>query len=298
MNTQLRFAAPLLILLLGFGATAASAQPAERGGGFELTARYSHTAGSALDAAGPGAEVGVDSYSLGLRARAPLAERTQLLYGLEWTRHELDLAGTTWLPESLKSLAAPLGVAHAFDAKWRLLVLATPRIAGADGSLSTARFDLPVLALASYVQSPELTWSFGLRYGARSEIAVLPIAGVAWQFAPEWELKVGWPESGVSWRATEQLTVRAVATINGGDFRLADDPRALAERVGPSLANTWLEYREIRVGLAAEYAFSRTLSVRAELGQVVDQRFEYIDRDVKLNGESPLYFGVGVLGRF
>ncbi len=296
MNTQLRFA--VLLLSLGLGASAASAQPADRGGGFELSARYSHTTGSALDDAGPAAEVAVDSYSVGLRARAPLAERTQLLYGLEWSRHELDLAGTTWLPESLKSLAAPLGVSHAFDDKWRLLVMATPRIAGADGDLSTARFDLPVLALASYVQSPELTWSFGLRYGARSEIAVLPIAGVAWKFAPEWELKVGWPESGVSWRATEQLTLRAVATINGGDYRLADDPRALAERVGPSLADSWLEYREIRVGLAAEYAFSRTLSVRAELGQVVDQRFEYIDRDLKLNGESPVYFGCSVVGRF
>ena len=79
---------------------------------------------------------------------------------------------------------------------------------------------------------------------------------------------------------------------------LADDPRALAERLGPSLADTWLEYREIRVGLAAEYAFGRALSVRAELGRVVDQRFEYIDRDVKLNGESPLYFGASVVGRF
>ncbi len=298
MNTQLRFAAPFVCLLFGLGAVGVLAQPAARGGGFELTARHSHTAGSDLDAAGPAAEVGVDSLSLGLRARAPLAERTQLLYGLEWTRHELALAGTTWLPGALASVAAPLGVSHTFDDKWRLLVTASPRLAGAGGDLSSARFDLPVLALASYVQSPELTWSFGLRYGARSDIVVLPIAGVAWQFAPEWELKVGWPESGVSWRATEQLTLRAVATINGGDYRLADDPRALAERVGPSLADTWLEYREIRVGLAAEYAFSRALSVRAELGQVVDQRFEYIDRDLKLNGGSPLYFGCSVVGRF
>ena len=120
MTTQLRFVAPLLLLSLGLGA-AASAQPADRGGGLELTARYSHTAGSDLDA-GPAAEVGVDSLSLGLRGRSPLAERTQLLYGLEWARHELDLAGTTWLPEALASLAAPLGVAHTFDDKWRLQI--------------------------------------------------------------------------------------------------------------------------------------------------------------------------------
>ncbi len=298
MNTPLRRTVPFLLMSLGLGGTAAFAQPADRGAGFELSARYSHTADSALDGAGPAADVGVDSYSLGLRARAPLGERTQLLYGLEWTRHELDLAGTTWLPETLKSLAAPVGVSHSFEDKWRLLVTMTPRIAGADGTLSSARFDLPVLALASYKTSPELTWSFGLRYGPRSDIAVLPIAGVVWQFAPEWELKVAWPESGVSWRATEQLMLRAVVTINGGDYRLGHDPRATAEQVGPSLADTWLEYREIRAGFAVEYAFSRALSLRADVGQVVSQKFEYVDRDLKWSGESPVYFGFSVVGRF
>ena len=298
MNSFLRTTASALLLPFAFGGATALAQPAEREGGVELIARYSHTADSDLDGAGPAAEVGVDSYTVGLRARARLAERTQLLYGLEWSRHELDLSGTNWLPTTLKSLAAPLGVARAFDDHWRLLVTATPRLAGADGDLSTARFDLPVLALASYTVNPDLTWSFGLRYGARSDVEVLPIAGVNWRFAPEWELRVGWPESGVSWRATEQLTLRAIATISGGDYRLADDPRAVSDRVGPSLADTWLEYREIRVGLAVEYAISRQLSVRADLGRVVDQRFEYIDRDVTLDGESPLYFGAAVIGRF
>lgn len=297
MTTQYRLFASFLLASFCLYGAAATAQPAGHGG-FELTARYSHSAGSDLGEPGPAAEVGVDSYSLGLRARSPLAERTQLLYGLEWARHDLDLAGTTWLPGNLSSLAAPLGVAHAFDAKWQLLVVATPRLAGADSGLSSARLDVPVLALASYTTSPELTWSLGLRYGARSDIAVLPIAGVVWQFAPAWELKLGWPESGVSWRANEQLTVRAVATINGGDFRLDDDPRAVAERFGPSLANTWLEYREVRVGLAVEYAFSPAFSARAEAGRVVSQRFEYTDCDLKLSGDGAAYFGLSITGRF
>jgi hypothetical protein len=301
MNALPRFAAPLLLLSLGFGALAASGQPS----GFmpartevDFSAGYFRVADTSVSGAADGARVGIASSQLRIGASTRIGNGMRLLYGLGGNRHELDLTRTTCLPKELESIALLLGVAYVFDDRWSLLVSATPRLAGADRSLSTARFDLPVLALASYVQSPEVTWSFGLRYGARSEIAVLPIAGVAWRFAPAWELKVGWPESGVSWRATEQLTLRAVATINGGDYRLAADPRTLAERVGPSLADTWLEYREIRVGLAAEYAFSRTFSLRADIGQVVDQRFEYIDRDLKLNGESPLYFGCSVVGQF
>jgi hypothetical protein len=297
MKTPLRFGGSLTTLLLfGLGGATAYAQPTDRGGDFDLAARYSHTDASDLNDAGPGAEVGVDSFSLALRASASLGEQTRLLYGMEWTRH--DLAGTHWLPDDLSSVAAPLGVSHAFDDTWRLLVSVTPRLAGADGGLSSARLDVPVLAVASYTVSPELTWSFGLRYGPRSDTALLPIAGVVWQFAPDWNLKVGWPESGVSWRATRHLTLRAVATIHGGDYRLGADPRSVADRAGPSLGDTWLEYREIRVGLAAEYAIGSTLSLRADFGQVVDQRFEYTDRNVTLDGESPLYFGGSVVVRF
>jgi len=193
MKTPLRFGGWNTLLLFALGGVLAYAQPMDRAGTFELAARYSHTEASDLKDAGQGAKVDVDSFNLGLRASAALGEQTRLLYGVEWTRH--DLAGTHWLPDDLSSVAAPLAVSHAFDDTWRLLVSVTPRLAGADGGLSSAGLDVPVLAVASYTVSPELTWSFGLRYGPRSDTALLPIAGVVWQFAPDWNLKGGWPES-------------------------------------------------------------------------------------------------------
>jgi hypothetical protein len=280
-------------------AVSALAQPTAVRDGFVLSARYSHTADSDLaTSASPASSVTIDSYQLGLRANTSLTDTTSLLYGLEWSRHELDLSGPRWLPGSLKALAAPLGVSHAFNDRWRLLATVSPRLAGAGGDLGSAGFDLPVLVFANYTTSPELTWTFGLRYGARSDIKILPIAGVVWKFAPEWEFRLAWPDTGLSYRATPALTLRAVAAFHGGDYRLKDDPRAPADRTGTSLSGSWLEYREVRIGLAAEYAIGRGISLRADLGKVVFQRFEYLKRDLKLDGGTPIYFALGVVARF
>lgn len=175
MNMLVRITVPLLALALALGATA---QPAARAGGQEFVARYSFGGSNELNSVGPGAEVGVESFQLSWRSSAALGDNTRALFGLEWTRHELDRTGVTWLPENLKALAVPLGVSHRFDERWRLLVTMTPRLAGADGDFGDARVDLPMLALASYASSPELVWSFGFRYGAQSDIKLLPIAGV------------------------------------------------------------------------------------------------------------------------
>ncbi|HLP01111.1 MAG TPA: DUF6268 family outer membrane beta-barrel protein [Opitutaceae bacterium] len=276
----------------------AAAQPAERAAGHEFGVRFSSSGAAALDGPGPGAEVGVTTYQLSWRGRAALGAGTNALFGLEWSRHELDRTGATWLPENLKALTAQLGVAHPFAERWRLLVNAAPRIAGADGDLRDARADLAVLALATYDTSPDLSWSFGLRYGARSDQILLPIAGMVWRFAPEWEFRLAWPESGVSYRATESLTLRAIASILGGDYRLAHDPRPEAARSGPSWRGGWLEFREVRLGLAAEYAFARRFGLRLESGYVVDRRFEFLQRDLELSADGSLYGAIALTARF
>ncbi len=288
----------LVVLMPLCVALPALAQPSGPRDGFELTARYSHTGRSDLDAGGPATSVIVDSYQIGLRATALLSPTTGLLYGFDWANHELDLSGTGWLPGSLKSLGASLGVSHRLDDRWRLLATANPRIASAGGNLSMDGFDLPVLLFANYTTSPQLTWVFGLRYGPRSDIKVLPIAGVVWKFAPEWEFRLAWPESGLSYRATPQFTLRANAIFHGGDYRLDEDPRAPADRTGVSLNDSWIEYREVRVGIAVEYAFGRSLSLRADLGKVVSQRFEYLERGPNLQGGRPVYFTLGAVTRF
>ncbi len=294
---SLRSAALVTLLLLG-ATVSESALPKDSREGSELSVRYSQTGTSDLEAAGPAGSVAVDSFQLGVRAGTPLTDATRLLYGVDWTDHRLDLPGRRWLPERLQAVALPLGVAHRWDERWQLLATLQPRLASAGSILSSSSLDVPVMVLGNYTATPELAWTFGLRYGARSDIKVLPIAGVVWRFAPEWDFRLAWPDSGLSYRATPQLTLRAVATFHGGDYRLAEDPRAPADRNGASLDHAGLEYREVRVGLAAEYNVGRGVNLRAGFGQVVGQRFAYLDRGLRLKGETPAYFALGAVARF
>ena len=75
MKTPLRFGGWNTLLLFALGGVLAYAQPMDRAGTFELAARYSHTEASDLNDAGPGAEVGVDSFSLALRSAVPHLDR-------------------------------------------------------------------------------------------------------------------------------------------------------------------------------------------------------------------------------
>ncbi len=296
MNTSLLRSSVLGAGLLLVGLVSASGQPGT-GGGVEFSARHSWSASSGLDGGAAGAEVGVSAWTLGGRGSTRLGDDTSLLYGVEWQRHELDLAGEAWLPETLEAWSLPLGVRHRFDERWQLLATVSPRLAGEGGGAGRG-FDAPVLALATYAASPELAWSFGLRYGARSEIELLPIAGVRWRFAPAWELAVAWPESGVSFRAGERLTLRAVVTVVGGDFRVDEDPRPVAQRAGGTLAGDWLEYRDVRGGLAADIDLGGGLALRAEVGKAISQRFEYADRGLELEAGNPLHCSLALRGRF
>jgi hypothetical protein len=284
-------------LASGLSASAPAEPVKSRGNGIELSARYSHSANSALTAPTSAGKVSMDSFHLALKTGTPVSETTRLLYGLDWTRHELALTETHSLPGTLKSLSLPLGVSHRFDERWQLLALASPQIAGADGSVSTAGFALPLTALAQYTASPTLTWSFGLRYSSRSDISLLPLVGVSWNFAPDWKFELGWPESGLSYKVTPRLTLRANATVQGGAYLLDGDPRLANARTG-ALARAWLDYRELRAGVAASYMLTPAFSLRVDAGRVLDQRFEYIQRALTLKGSHPAYVALSASGRF
>ncbi len=64
------------------------------------------------------------------------------------------------------------------------------------------------------------------------------------------------------------------------------------------LSRTWLEYREIRAGVGAEAKVTESVTLTADVGVAVDQRFDYFDRGYELKGETPFFFRLAVQGRF
>jgi hypothetical protein len=263
----------------------------------QITARYSRSANNSL-LLGPAAagEVGVDAAFFDWRSSVALTEATKLNYGLAWAGYHFSRSGPLAVPERLQEISLSLGATHRAGPKWLLIASLQPGLYGDLEGGSHDAFNVPAVFLATYLQSRELAWSFGLRADPFADKPVLPFVGVNWRFAPRGEFTLGFPRAGFGYEVSPALKLGLGATVQGGSFHIASDPRPVS--IGPRLDDTYMDYREIRVGLSADYKFNDTLSLSVEAGAITDQKFDYYERGHTLNGEAVAFFSFGLSGRF
>lgn len=289
---------PILLLLPGLILPTLRAQPAPAGGS-TVRMHSSGSAGSDLTRAGAAAgEVEVRALSATWRSVVALAPATQLDFGVNWESFDFDRSALSGVPDALQEASVVVGAAHRLGTAWRLTATARPGFYGDDEGMNGDAFNAPLLALAMWRQSPELGWAFGLRVDWLSERPVIPLVGVNWQFAPDWEFVIGMPKAGVSYRASEALKLTLGASVQGGNFHVARDPQASGPAAGTGLQDTTLDYHEIRVGLAADWRLNEQFSVLFEAGVITDQKFDYFDRGYTLDGGGVGFYTLGVTGRF
>lgn len=296
MRSPLR--TPLLSLTLGlipFIPVMAQPQP---GGTQTVTAQFSLSADSDLTRGGvPAGEVGVSALATTWRSAAALSPATRLSYGLNWERFDFDRAALVAVPDTLQEISAVLGATHRLSPQWILTGTIRPGVYGDTEGDGGDAFNAPLLLLATWVRSPELAWAFGLRADWFSERAVIPFIGVNWKFAPGWEFSLGMPRAGLSYDMGDDLKLTLGASVQGGNYHVAEDPR------GPTISSvrvddTKLDYHEIRVGLAADWKLNESLTLSAEAGVITDQKFDYFDRGITLDGGGIGFFTLGLSGRF
>lgn len=244
-------------------------------------------------------EVSVNRLEFSLSGRAKLTEATSFAYGLVYATNRLD-ASAHILPTELTELSANLGFMHRYSETWDLAAYLRPGFYGDFDNLAGNSFNAPLLLTAAYAPSRELVWLFGLNVNVFSNNPVLPILGVRWQFAPNWNFNLGFPRSGFTCRLSENLRLSAGVSFQGGSFRIGRDPRAtpLSQPAAPSLANTYLDYREIRAGIALDHRLGENLKLTFDLGAVIDRKFDWFDRDYRLDGDPGSYFGLSLKGSF
>jgi hypothetical protein len=244
-------------------------------------------------------EVAVQRYSLSVSGRTSMNAETGLLYGLAYATNRLD-ASSGILPDELSELSLNLGLTRQFSPAWSGAAYLRPGFYGDFDDLNGDSFNAPLLATLAYSPARELTWLFGLNVNAFSDNPVLPILGVRWQFAPDWTFNVGFPRSGFTWKFSDQLSLQAGVAFQGGSFRVGRDPRAtpLSLPPPPRLSDTYLDYREVRVGFSAAYALTETLKISLEAGAVTDRKFDWFDRNYRLDGDAGAYFGLSIRGSF
>jgi hypothetical protein len=239
----------------------------------------------------------VQHFGVSFSSRHQVNEASTLLYGVAYQTHELDASGPLPLPDRLAELSLNLGWQQRLSPQWSIAVFARPGLYSDFEQLDSDSLNLPVLALANYAVSRDLIWSFGLTANPFSDNPVIPIVGVRWNFAPQWMFNVGFPQSGFTWKPTEQLALRAGARFQGGSFRITENLGTPAPGIA-RLANTFVDYREVRVGAGLDYELGDRFTLSFDLGVVTDRKFDYFDRNYRLDGDRGLYGALALKASF
>lgn len=276
----------------------AHAQSGGAPGAITLTTSASYSGRTDLDHEGrPVGDVAVTGFQFAAESSTGVGERGQFGYGVDYAHLGLDGSPAAPLPEELQALSLPLSFSGQLSPAWMGRLVLRPGLYGDALAFSARQFNVPVVALLSFRQTPELSWAFGLRYDDWSEYPLLPFAGVNWKFAPDWEFTLGVPRSGVSWQFHRNAILRLGASFQGGSFAVSDDPRPVGSPL-PFVGRTKLDYREIRVGGALDLFAREAVGVVLDAGVIVSQRFDYDRSDVRVDGDSALYVSVAARFRF
>lgn len=280
---------PRSLFPLPFLAAVALAQPA---GVTPLNEATVETSFSSRESIGFGGvdrgEVGVAHFSVSATFRQAWNERTFFSYGVAYRLHRLDATAGLPLPETLNEFSLNLGLRHRLSDQWSLIASLRPGFYGDFEDLDSDSLNAPLLLLANYTTSPALTWSVGVNANPFSDNPVLPFVGVNWAFAENWRFILGFPQTGFAWSAAENLTVRAGVSFAGGSFRVTENlgvPTAGVAR----LANTYVDFREVRAGFGLDWNLGKNATVNFDFGAVTDRKFDYFDRDFRLDGGAGVY---------
>ena len=240
-------------------------------------------------------DVSVQHQSFSFSQRIPLNREETLIAGLSYGNVGLDASTGLALPDRLQELSLRLSWERALAPGWLLAASARPGFSG--DRLGGDSFNVPVMLLGVLAQSRELVWTFGVNANALSRRPVMPVAGVRWEFTPGWTFAVMYPRAGFSWRMTPGLTWQAGLHIDGGGYRITRNLGVPAAGIA-RLANTRLDVRELRAGLGADWDLGGGFSLGLEAGVVTDRKFDYHDRNYRLDTNGGPFAALSFKGSF
>lgn len=285
-----------VIVLLGHASVLAQ-QPTSvvfRPALLELSAgNYSYSTKADLNRGGVVGAAAVQHAEVSLSGRHELTTGLQLAYGLGYDTNLLVADAAVALPDQLSVLSVNLGLIRSLNSEWTAALFARPGFYSDFTHLGLRSINVPVLVTVNYTPRRDLAWTFALSLDRFAKNPALPVLGVRWQFAPDWEFALGFPRTGFTWQTTHDLALRADLSFQGGSYRVTRAPVA-----APALAGTLLDYREIRAGAGLDFKLANTTTLSLDAGVVTDRRFDYHERNYRLNGDPAAYLKLSFSAHF
>lgn len=255
-------------------------------------ASYSYSGKSGYKHGTTSGESSVQHFDTSVAGRLALGESTFLGYGAAFALNRIESDDAVPLPKRLGELTFNAGITHRFSEQWRGTFATRPGYYGDFEKYTGRTLNIPAIALVTYTPREGITWLAGVSVNPFGEYKVMPVVSMRWAFAEDWMLNLGFPRLGVTWQATKGIALGANFTQQGGGYRVTKTPggAGAAQTVDPArLANTYVNYRELRAGLRAAFNITEKTVLSLEGGWMASRRFDYFDRDYTLKGKSAAY---------
>jgi len=189
------------------------------------------------------------------------------------------------LPNDLQSLGVSLGCSTKINDQWMLSSSIGTSSNVAKHKLLSKGWGSNGYTMGQYTWSPDLTLAVGFGYDTLSaDWKCFPIFGIEWRPAQKWSVAIGFPKTAVTYELDKNLTMALAVSGAGGTYFIENDPRPGTS--ARSLANSKLEYTEVRFGFETAWKINDTFSLTGAVGSVLYREFKYIDRGYKLRSRD------------
>jgi opacity protein-like surface antigen len=223
----------------------------------------------------------------------PVSKEWSVQFGAGYKRFDFGSTGTVGgTPQNLEVASLDLGASYRLDEKWTLFSMVTPELDGVNGDYTYLHVGGAVGYVYQYRPNLTLTAGLAINPGGIVDYPVMLIGGIHWKISDVWTLDLGLPRSAIDYAVTDKLHVWCGPSFEGGLFRTSSD---YGNPIGrPDLDGRKVSYREIRVGVGADYALTSSISIGAQVGSAVYREFEFKDDNTKVHADPAPFGQLGV----
>ena len=234
-----------------------------------------------------------------------------LRFGVDAERNSFSLPASAPLPNTLQSVNFVIGTDLAIGDKTIIRIEAHPGLYSDFTEITSSDIDVPVQIGGTYLWSKDLQIIFGLQIDLKSDLPIIGLPGVRWQFADKWVLSAIPPKPQLQYELSNSLTLYTGLEILGGTYHLNDSFGTNHGHAGGNTSNfngNIVDFTELRAGVGFTWKFLPNLSLDVSGGYMPYREFSvhqnkigYFQHETSFHnnvGDGAPYAEAGISGSF
>lgn len=242
-------------------------------------------------------ELSVETAGFSAAVKMRNDENTTHAFSLQYSGLFFDIENKNALPlpDQLNSFELNYQSSYFLNEEWGLFGSVSGVWNGSGTSFDSDGFGVGLWMGAIYMVNEDTTLFFGAAYNSLGDHHFMPGAGVEWKIDNQWTISVGFPETAITYNASETLRYSLLFEGNFGAYYVE------AEDIDSSfnLGDSELEYEDYRMAFKADWDINENVSISAKLGCILSSEADYYNRSYKIESdEGAIYGELGLRTRF